>query len=49
MIEEIILAHLDRCCAIPDTSSSHCRRYDPAASFPALSQIFRNSRAHCAT
>ncbi|EEW2030627.1 phage virion morphogenesis protein, partial [Salmonella enterica subsp. enterica serovar Typhimurium] len=21
-------------CAIPDTSSSHCRRYDPAASFP---------------
>ncbi|EBC8533852.1 phage virion morphogenesis protein, partial [Escherichia coli] len=19
---------------IPDTSSSHCRRYDPAASFP---------------
>ncbi|EEW2178986.1 phage virion morphogenesis protein, partial [Escherichia coli] len=21
-------------CAIPDTSLSHCRRYDPAASFP---------------
>ncbi|EFI8984983.1 phage virion morphogenesis protein, partial [Escherichia coli] len=21
-------------CAIPDTSSLHCRRYDPAASFP---------------
>ncbi|EAA4933251.1 phage virion morphogenesis protein, partial [Salmonella enterica subsp. enterica] len=21
-------------CAIPDTSSSHCRWYDPAASFP---------------
>ena len=34
MIEEIIQRTSTVSCAIPDTSSSHCRRYDPAASFP---------------